>query len=199
MTAAAVRSIQLVGALVVSTALAITPPALGAASTVRVPAVTGLSAGQAYSMLHGLGLKVSLPRLDLQFVVDPPDHVVAATPSAGQRVDVGDVVSLALGCSGCVAGSPSVPVHMPRYRVPAFIGRTVERPHRWVVHKELFYAFHLGRLVAGNASTLFGNYRVTRQSPRPGRELALGRGTRCCHGTGGTFRPTPLAMWATAR
>jgi hypothetical protein len=78
------------------------------------------------------------------------------------------------------------------------VGRTLQSAYRWVVHKQLLYEFHLGRLTAGDAASFFGNYRVTRQEPRPGRELTLGRGTRCCHGTGGTSRPTPLVVWATA-
>jgi hypothetical protein len=193
------HTMQVLVTLAAVSALAITTTAIGAASTVQVPRVTGLSAASAYRLLHRLGLRVSLPAVDLRFVVDPPEHVVSLTPAVGKRVNAGAVVAVTLGCPGCAAASPGVPIPLPRYRVPAFVRRTLQSAYRWVAHRQLYYEFHLGRLTAGNAASLFGNYRVTRQKPDPGRELTLGRGTRCCHGTGGTFRPTPLVVWATAQ
>lgn len=86
---------------------------------------------------------------------------------------------------------------MPRYKVPKFVGRQVSAAYTWTKGKDLYFAAHLGPLIAGNARHLYENYRVTRQTPAAGTFLTLGRGTRSDDGTSGTFLPTPLTVWGT--
>ena len=180
-------------------ALVLAPVALAAPSVTRVPRVAGLPVSTAYRLLHQHGLRVSVPAADLRVVAEPPDHVIATSPAADECVGVGSVVSLTLGCPGCAVGSPGVPIHLRHYRVPAFVNRSLLTAYRWVRRRQLFYEFHLGRLTAGNAPSFFANFRITRQKPGPGEQLALGRGSRCCGGAGGSFTPTPLIIWATGR
>ncbi len=196
---AAVRGIRcrlvqllMIGAMVV--AVAAFPGLTRAGSRpVKVPQLSGAGVQAAYQRLHLEGLKVSLPAVELRFVVDAPVHVVGSAPEAGQRVPAGSVVSLTLGCPRCGAGSPGVPRHMPHYVVPNFLGRRLDAAYQWVRHKQLFYVFRLGRLTAGNARSLFADYRIVAQTPLAGRSLALGRKTKHA------FTPTPLTVTAKQR
>jgi hypothetical protein len=136
-----------------------------------------------------------MPATDVDYGVDLYPYVVRSSPSSGAHVGRGSTVRLSLGCPGCGAGSPGVPNHLPAYRVPRFIGRPVSAAYRWFIHRTLYFTAHLGRLIAGDARELLANYRVRRQRPHPGSSLRLGIAHRCCHGNGGSFRPTPLVVW----
>jgi hypothetical protein len=176
----------------------VTPPATGADLRVAVPRVTGLAVDAAYARLHAAGLRVSLPAVVLDYVVSPPSEVVRQSVPAGRHVERETNVRLGLGCPGCAAGSPALPVHMPRYHVPSLVGRSVAAAYRWTEHRTLYFVARLGPLHGGNAPTLFQNYRVTRQRPRHARTIQLGDGRTCCRGSRGSFLPTPLTVWGSA-
>jgi PASTA domain len=161
-----------------------------------VPRVVGLDVAAAYRRLHRAGLRVSLPAVELNHGgLASPLHVVAQSVRAGKAVASDGIVQLTLGCPRCGVTSPAVPVTLPVYRVPGFVGKSVAAARRWVAGKTLYFVVHLGPLVGGDARDLFDNYRVSRQQPRVRSWLSLGRRRSCCGGTGGSFRPTPLAVW----
>jgi hypothetical protein len=182
-----------IGAL---SAVALTAGAQGS-TTVHIPDVTGRPVALAYLSLHHLGLRVSLPASS--FVCcdpDATDGVVTVSPRPGKRVAPGSVVKLTIGCPRCGAGSPGVPVHLRNHRVPRFVGHPASEVTQWLRGKTIDLSAHLGPLHAGDAPRLFDNYRVTRQRPHAGTRLAFGVGHKCCGGTGGSFRITPLTIWA---
>jgi hypothetical protein len=176
-------------------AVARRPPRAQASSEVTVPRVDRLEISAAYDRLHARGLRVTLPGTELEYWEDPPAYVVRTVPSAGRRVARGSVVVLSLGCPGCGVASPGVPIPIPKYRVPRLAGHLLSAAFAWVANKALYFTAHLGPLTAGDATHLFENYRISRQSPRPGSVIQLGRGHRCCGGHGGTFTVTPLIVW----
>ncbi len=97
----------------------------------------------------------------------------------------------------CALASPAVPVGpLPRYTVPDFVGKPIAAASRWVAQKTLYFTERLGPLKAGDAPTLFANYRITAQHPAPGTRIVLGIGTHNAAGTSGTFTPTPLTITA---
>lgn len=190
-------SIGLLAAVFVLSMVLIPRAAASVGANVRVGRVLRLSAIRAYQRLHQSGLRISFAAVQLAYFTDPPVHVVAQSPAAGQAVSPSTVVHLKFGCPGCGAGSPSVPRHMPTYLVPRFIGQKLAAAWQWVRHKQLYFIAYLGKLTAGNAPSLFDNYRVIRQKPPAGTRLKLGKARRCCHGNGGSFKPTPLTVWTT--
>jgi hypothetical protein len=102
-----------------------------------------------------------------------------------------------VGCTGCGLASPAVPVGtLPRYTVPDFVGKRIAAASRWVAHKTLYFTERIGPLEAGDAGSLFANYRITAQYPPPGTRIALGIGTHNADRTSGTFTPTPLTISA---
>jgi hypothetical protein len=119
-------------------------------------------------------------------------HVSAA---AGSRRPRGSVVTLRVGCR-CPIGSPAVPKGtLPRYTIPTFAGDTIAAARRWIVDKTLFLTEHIGELRAGDANSLYKNYRITKQDPHAGTALSLGVMVHDLAGTPG-FKPTPLIVWA---
>jgi hypothetical protein len=162
---------------------------------VAVPVVVGLDVSAAYRVLHRVGLRVSLPAVELDYGLGALPRVVAQSRQGGRSVSHGANVRLDLGCPGCLVESPAVPTHLPRYRVPRFVGQSVGDARRWVAHKTLYFIARLGPLQGGDAPALLDNYRVARQRPHAGAGLRLGIGTSCCGGTVGSFKPTPLVVW----
>jgi hypothetical protein len=184
--------------LMLSPASAGTPTA-GNARPALVPRLVGLSAVSAYRRLHHAGLRVSIPhRFLIDQLASPLALVQQVTPRAGSRLTRGSIVTIHVGCTSCVLGSPGVPVGaLPHYTIPSLVGKRVSAARRWIAHKTLYLTEHVGPLKAGNASSLFANYLITAQRPRPGRRLTLGIGTRNSSGGSGSFAPTPLTVWAT--
>jgi hypothetical protein len=162
---------------------------------VAVPVVVGLDVSAAYRVLHRVGLRVSLPAVELDYGLGGLPRVVGQSPGGGRSFVHGANVGLELGCPGCLVESPAVPTHLPRYRVPRFVGLSVIDARRWVAHKALYFVARVGSLRGGDAPSLLDNYRVSRQRPHAGAGLRLGIGTSCCGGTAGSFKPTPLVVW----
>lgn len=159
-----------------------------------VPRLAQQDVGQAYRLLHGDGFRVSIPGgIFLDSLEAPVGYVIAVSPAPGTRLRRGASVTLRVGCR-CKGGSPAVPRHLPRYRVPNFRRRLVSGVQQWLRDKVLYERAHLGPLNGGKAPTLYENYRVTRQRPAPGAWLQLGHGTG--QGSSGEFGPTPLEFWA---
>jgi hypothetical protein len=150
----------------------------------------------AYQRLHRAGFKVSIPRgFELNTLTAPVAVVQDMYPSAGRRLRDGSAVSLRVGCE-CPIGSPAVPVGtLPRYLIPDFTGKTIAKVRRWIARKSLFLTEHIGSLRAGDADSLYENYRIARQRPQPGTALSLGVVVHDVPGSPG-FRPTPLVVWA---
>jgi hypothetical protein len=136
---------------------------------VAVPRVIGQGVQPAYTRLHDAGLRVSIPTPIK--TLDFPLYAVRLKPSAGHAVRRGSVVTLTLGCPRCGAGSFGSPVVQPSYRVPNFVGQPVSVAYGWVRQRVLVFDAELAPLDAGEAPTLFANYRVARQSPPPGTML----------------------------
>lgn len=180
--------------------VALTAPARAttgvSSGTVRVPEVRGERVVRAYRRLHRAGFKVSIPKgFELDTLTASVAVVQHMYPSAGRRLRDGSFVRLRVGCE-CAIGSPAVPVGtLPRYSVPDFDGRTIGAVRRWIARKALFVTEHIGPLRAGNADSLYENYRIARQHPRPGTALSLGIVVHDVPGTPG-FRSTPLVVWA---
>jgi hypothetical protein len=89
-------------------------------------------------------------------------------PAAGRRVARGSVVTVSVSSGGVAGSSPGVPVgRLPSYLVPDFTGHLASTAPSWLRGKTLSFTAYLGPLRAGNASSLFANYVVTRQAPAP--------------------------------
>ncbi len=144
-----------------------------ASSTVLVPRVLGDTVLTGYARLHRAGLRVSIPA-GIEAVLYTQKSVTRVTPSPGRRVAKGSVVTLSLEYP---FGAPSIaaPLQTPAYRVPDFTGHLVTEAFEWVKSKTLEFSYRLGPLHAGSARELFGNYRVTKQSPGPGTMLRFGQ------------------------
>jgi hypothetical protein len=165
---------------------------------VAIPRVVGDDLQTAYDRLHDAGLRVSIPAgIQLNTSGFSTLLAVKISPRPGHRVARDSTVTLTLGCPTCGLGSPAVPIHMPKYRVPEFVGHRASAASAWVNGKTLYFAVHLGPLIGGNAHHLYGNYEVTRQEPTAGTLLTLGQGTSSPGGSSGTFLPTPLTVWGT--
>jgi hypothetical protein len=170
----------------------------GAARELRtavVPAVKGELIADAYRRLHAAGFRVSIPEgFELDSLASPVAEVLEISPHPNARRPRGSIVTVHAGCE-CMLGSPAVPVgRLPRYRIPDFAHNPVGAAQRWIDRKTLYLTEHIGPLDAGDASSLYGNYRIHRQQPRPGRLLSLGIGTYNVARTSGTFMP--LTVWA---
>jgi beta-lactam-binding protein with PASTA domain len=155
-----------------------------------VPVTRGEDLPHAYLKLHAAGLSVAftLPfSLDWSYECVP--LVVGSVPRAGADVRRGSAVSLRVRIPGCGAASPAVPVgRLPSYRVPDFVGKPLTAAIAWIQHRNLYWAARIPPLRAGDAATLFANYTVTAQRPRPGSRMQLGiKGQD-------SFRPTPLSL-----
>ena len=159
--------------------------------TVVVPRVAG-GAVAAYNRLHAAGLRVSVPN-GLSFSSSAPPTVARMVPMAGKRVARGSVVTLYLSFG---MGRFAVPMgRLPSYVVPKLRGGPVSTAYGWARNKRLVFRAYLGPLKAGNARSLFANYRVVRQRPAAGVRLTLGERGRTAAGKRASFRLTPLTVW----
>jgi hypothetical protein len=182
-----------IGALVLGVLLGMGGGGLAIASsgrTVVVPRVHGLEISTAYARLHRAGLRVTITQGFENSLVHGnvlvPKQVQSMTPASGQLVKAGSIVTLILRCQcrrGTIRGK-----RRPAYRVPDFRRRRASVAYNWVRSKIVFLIAHLGPLQAGDAPTLFANYRINRQSPKPGTILRVSTPDG---------RTTPLTIWAT--
>jgi hypothetical protein len=141
----------------------------------------------AFALLHSLGLRVAIDHAT-RYSSLKPAWVARMSPAAGTRVPVGTVVTITPSDRGPI-GSPAVLQSHPRYRVPSFIGRTAAIAIGWANSRDMFWSIpQLPPLPASDARTLFAAYRVTSQTPRPGKTIVQGMMT------GGGFKPTPLTL-----
>jgi beta-lactam-binding protein with PASTA domain len=141
----------------------------------------------AFAMLRSLGLRVAIDR-STAYSSLTPDWVARVTPRVGTRVAVGTVVTITPSDHGPI-GSPSVLKSHPRYRVPSFIGKTAATAMSWANSHHMFWSIpRLPVLPASHAQTPFAAYRVTSQTPRPGKMIVQG----IMIGQG--FKPTPLTL-----
>ena len=158
---------------------------------VAVPRVHGTEVSAAYRQLHRAGFRVTirhpfaLSSLSHGYVYFPVT-VVRTEPAPGRLVREGSVVTVFLRCE-CRPGHTLEPRHKPAYEVPAFTGGFLGAAYRWARPKVLVFEARLGSLHAGDARTLFANYQIDQQSPRPGTSL------RYSNRDGGW---TPLRVWA---
>jgi hypothetical protein len=178
---------RLVTTLVLTSAgVALTGCGAGHRTVVRIPpraAHTDLAG--AYAILHGLGLRVSVPPgVSITSLIDPRARL---SPPAGTRVPRGSTVMLIPGVAAI--GSPAVPHSQQRYRVPDFTGQPAAAAIRWAdAHRVLWALADLPALHAGDATALYDAYSVDAQTPRPGGTIV--QGVRVGRG----FRPTPLTL-----
>lgn len=196
----ALRTIaRILATAAVGVGITVSAQASGSAGSRRiaVPQVRGFSVARAYQRLHRAGFEVSIPKgFDFDSLGPQLALVQQISPAVGSRLPRGSIVSLHVGCR-CSLGSPAVPVGtLPQYTVPDFAGKSIAAVRRWIAHKTLYLNEHLGPLRAGNAASLYRNYRITNQYPRPGTTLSLGVTTDDASGTPGTFTATPLSVRA---
>jgi beta-lactam-binding protein with PASTA domain len=165
---------------------------------VAVPSVAGLDVRDAYARLHALGLRVTT---DHAFDFPMGGRVIAQRIPAGRLAALNVVVGLHTGdwVGPYGASSPAVPDPIPSARVPKLVGHTVEWATAWAAGKDLTWEVRLPALHAGSARTYLANYRVTRQSPRAGKTLALGIGQSWDGGQAGSWQPTPLELHGVPR
>jgi PASTA domain len=141
----------------------------------------------AFAMLRSLGLRVAVDRATPYSSLTPA-FVARLRPRAGTRVPAGSVVTITPSGLG-PRGSPAVLKSHPHYRVPSFIGSTAASAIGWANSHHMFWSIpRLPALPASKARTLFAAYRVTAQTPRPGK--MIGQGVMIGQG----FKPTPLTL-----
>lgn len=160
-------------------------------SSTRVPRVHGMDVERAYSRLHAAHLRVSVAsHFTVENYTRSGPQVMGLTPAAGRSVARNSVISARLKC-GCFDETPGVPPgKLPRYVMPAFVGRAGSSVSGWARGKLVALDFRFGRLTAGEASTLLRNYVVVKQSPSAGRKVSFGRRL-----DGGAFRVQPITVW----
>jgi hypothetical protein len=161
-----------------------------------VAATRGEDLPHAYRKLHTAGLRVTFnSSFSLNWSYECMPIIAGSVPSAGTHVRRGSVVSLIAPRSPiCPAASPAVPVGtLPSYRVPDFIGKPLTTAIAWIQHRNLYWAATIPPLQAGDATSLFANYTITRQRPRPGGAMKLGNEGH--H----SFQPTPLSLTVNRR
>jgi hypothetical protein len=144
----------------------------------------------AYLKLHAGGLSVTFTRpFSVDWSYECAPVVVGSVPRAGIDVRRGSTVSLLVRIPFCAAASPGLPVGtLPSYRVPDFIGKPLTAAIAWIQHRNLYWAATIPSLRTGDAASLFANYTITAQRPRPGGAMQLGiKGPD-------SFRPTPLSL-----
>ncbi|MGH3631078.1 MAG: hypothetical protein ACRDRL_27000 [Sciscionella sp.] len=162
----------------------------GAHSSVTVPRTLNRGLLAAYADLHRAGLTVSFKG---SFTIDWSGECIplatGSNPRANSIVPSGSVVLLSTAVPPCPLASPAVPVPPPApARVPTFSGKQLTAAIRWVEQHHLTWAATIPPLQDGNAASLYANYTITNQKPRPGAMLALG----IAHATG--WQPTPLHL-----
>ena len=115
--------------------------------------------------------------------------MIGSAPRPGKRVSSGSTVLVATKFPPCGVASPAVPVPLPKpSRVPSFVGMPLSAAIGWVEERHLSWAATIPPLKAGDAPTLYANYVITNQKPRPGASLSVGTDRH------GGWLPTPLQL-----
>jgi hypothetical protein len=137
-----------------------------------VPVTSGEDLPHAYLRLHAAGLLVTFnPSFALDWSYECLPVVVASIPRAGTQLTRGSVVSLRSRIPGCAYASPFTVAGIRPRRVPDFIDKRLTAAIHWTRRHHLFWAATIPRLRAGAASSLFANYTITAQRPRPGSTI----------------------------
>jgi hypothetical protein len=162
-----------------------------------VPGVRGAPLMLAYSVLREQGLAVTIhgPFRAGTLICQP--LVKTQSPGVDRTVSAGAIISLSLVPNhGCGQASPALPTGpLPSATVPDLIGMPVSRAVRWAKGRDLYWSTGpLGTVRDANTHQLLANWRITTQSPQPGKILRLGTGSR--RGSAHSFTPTPLRLSA---
>ena len=161
------------------------------ARMVTVPHVSGTSIRRAYELARAAGFQVEVSN---EFSMSALCEPIAErqVPRGGALEREGGVIKIDPGM--CPIASPGVRRPMPTATVPDFAGRPASDVVGWAERRGMFWAIRGGSaLPAGSAQHLLDNYRVIRQSPRPGTQLRPGVFVRSGGSRG--FRPTPITVW----
>jgi hypothetical protein len=161
---------------------------------VLVPNTAGMDINHAYASLHQAGFRVSYLRSFSEGSSACWPIIAHEQPAAVSQVTPGLTIKLIAPPSFCPIASPFLPVgQLPSFKVPNFAEQRLDNAVHWAYSHNLHWeADNLPRLVGGDASTLFANYQVVKETPRAGSRLKLGIETR--HGNEGTFLMTPLIL-----
>lgn len=156
-----------------------------------VPHVTGTGVLRAYDLARAAGFKVAVSNgFSLAALCEPIAE--RQTPRAGASLREGGVVTINAG--SCPLASPAVRRPMPIATVPNFAGKRASEVVAWASSREMFWWIRgASALEAGSTPHLLDNYRVLRQSPRPGSRLRPGVFVRSGGSRG--FRVTPITAW----
>jgi hypothetical protein len=156
-----------------------------------VPNVTGESFREAYAELHRDGLNVTFTHaFSLDWSGECLPRVTSTAPARGRSVPRNRIITLTGTSSMCGAASPGQPTPLPGpYRVPSFLGKPLPAAIKWVKAHQLSWAATIPALHKGRAASLYANYVITAQSPRPGDNLTVGVTT-----SSGGWLPTPLKL-----
>jgi hypothetical protein len=160
-----------------------------------VPALAGKSLPGAYAELHRDGFRVSFIRaFSLDWSGECVPVVTSSAPGSGRRVPRAVTIVLSTRRLLCGAASPAVPVPLPGpYRVPSFSGKPLSVAIGWVKARHLLWSATIPALRDGDAATLYANYVITSQKPKPGTKLTVG-----VRSDGG-WQPTPLQLVVRSR
>jgi hypothetical protein len=161
------------------------------ARILTVPQVTGTGVVRAYDLARAAGFRVAVGnRFSVSALCEPIAE--GQVPRIGEVLPEGAVVTINAGI--CPLGSPAVRLPLPTATVPDFRGRLASEVVEWASGREMYWWVRgASALAAGSAPHLLDNYRVTRQSPRPGSRLRPGLFVRSGGSRG--FRPTPITVW----
>jgi hypothetical protein len=156
-----------------------------------VPQVTGTGILRAYDLALAAGFRVAVSNgFSVAALCEPIAE--RQVPRSGVLLHESGVVTVDAGV--CPLGSPAVRRPMPTATVPDFVGDPASAVVRWAETRGMFWWIRgASALTAGSTPHLLDNYRVLRQSPRPGARLRPGAFVRR-RGLRG-FRPTPITVW----
>ena len=156
-----------------------------------VPHVTETGIVRAYDLARAAGFRVAISnRFSVAALCEPIAE--RQSPPRGALLREGGVVTINAGI--CPLGSPGVRRPMPSAVVPDFTGKPASEVVDWAETREMFWWVRgASPLAAGSTPHLLDNYRVLRQSPRPGARLRPGVLLRSGGSRG--FRVTPITVW----
>jgi len=159
--------------------------------SLTVPQVIGTGILRAYDLARAASFRVGVSNaFSVSALCEPITE--RQIPHTGAPLPEGSVVTINAGI--CPLASPALRTPMPSARVPDFRNKLASEVVAWASSRGMFWSVRgASPLAAGSAPHLLDNYRVIRQSPRPGTRLRPGVFVR----SGGTrgFRPTPITVW----
>jgi len=161
------------------------------ARILTVPQVTGTGVVRAYDLARAAGFRVGVGNgFSVAALCEPIAE--RQVPRTGAPLHEGGVVTISAGI--CPLASPAVRRPMPTAVVPDFAGKVASEVVAWASSREMFWSIRgASALTASAAPHLLDNYRVIRQSARPGATLRPGVFVR--NGGSRGFRPTPITVW----